>query len=246
MVAVGEGLEIARRDRQIDQADADIEREEIEIGAVLDDPLVGQIGRRRVADAALRHHVDAAGHQQRRRRGQGDVLVVVDAVGQVDGDLLQIVLLVVGAGILALAPLGHVAVVAHAHDRRPFDRGRPVAGVVAGRGGSVMGQVEVVAELVTGRLGDVVGAADPVQEHQAGQQIGVAETAVIGHAAAAAVVDGVAVLVGLAGDQDVPDIAVEQRRFLGRHIDVVGGEILGHAAPDVGHHVELARRPGRG
>ena len=42
MAADGELLEIARRDRQIDQADADVEREKIEIDAVLDDPLVGQ------------------------------------------------------------------------------------------------------------------------------------------------------------------------------------------------------------
>ena len=101
-----------------------------------------------------------------------------------------------------------------------------------------------MAQFVGAGLGDIVRAADAVQEHQGRLIVGVvaaAPDADIGDAAAVAGIDRIAVLVGLAGHQDVADIGPEARRLLGRHIDVVGGEILRQALPGLGDVVQLAR-----
>jgi hypothetical protein len=151
-----------------------------------------------------------------------------------------VVLLVVGAGVLALAPLHELLVVADAHDRRPAGCAAAVALVVAAARRAVVTQADVVAGLVRNGIGDVllVATAERVVEDQRRLVIvaDIVEDRQVRHAPAAAVVEGAL------GDQhrraeDVVAAARARdpvgRRRLGGHVDVEGGVVLGDALPDV-------------
>ena len=151
-----------------------------------------------------------------------------------------VVFLVVGARILALAPLHQRLVVADAHDRRPTGFAAAVAGVVAAGGGAVVVEADVVTGLVRHRFGHVllVAVAEPVVEDVGGLIVlaGHVEHAQVGEAAAAAAA-GHEIL----GDHDagsehqVRITAARQRtgrRRLGSDIDVERRVVFGDALPD--------------
>ena len=184
-------------------------------------------------------------------RGEDDARGLVGARPDDAADDRDVVLLVRGTGVVALAPLADRAVVAHAHDRSPG----AVAAVVALRGVAVVLQAEVVPDLVGHGLGDVLrGVAELLREDPRRLAVavavptraeGLAEDVDVGHAPAGApVVLRVADrLVGAdaRGDQCVGAVrGVQQARpvdpvgpGVGRgHVDVEGRVVLGHGLPD--------------
>mmetsp|Transcript_54717 Transcript_54717/g.114365 ORF Transcript_54717/g.114365 Transcript_54717/m.114365 type:complete len:267 (-) Transcript_54717:94-894(-) len=183
--------------------------------------------------------------------GGGSVWGVVGAVCNPGGDDGEVVLEVVGAGVLALAPLHEALVVAHAHDGRPAGLAGALARVVADGGGAVVAQAEGVPRLVARRLGDVLDAvAEHVREDEAGLVVAAhgAVDADVGEAAAAAP-DGPdagrdehaqAVLqVGARRAEEEVFVAAD---VLGRHVDVEGRVVLRDARPDLLDVALLRRR----
>src|SRR6185312_475671 len=107
---------------------------------------------------------DPCSRRIRADRSGGTLGVVVgdgfQAVGLHDG---EVVLGLVGVGVLTLAPLGDRFVIGRAHDRCPV----ALAPVVGGGGGAVVAESAGVSCFVAGGLGDeLLVIPDAVLEHE--------------------------------------------------------------------------------
>ena len=185
-----------------DQAGAGVEAEHVHVGVALDDP-----------EAAEGQSGEGC------RRG-GAVAVVVSVVGEavVAGDDGEVVLGVVGAVVVAFAPLGEVFVVAQVgstHDGAPAGgSGAAMAGVVLNAAGPVMAEAKGMADFVSGRCGSGVFPLVEDEGHVIGAPV---EAVVVGGASSTSVGDG----------------------FAGQEVEVVGE---GHAdAPAVVAGAEFAQ-----
>ena len=170
--------------------------------------------------------------------------VLPDIVGPVAEAVLrsddgQVVLVVVGTGVFALAPLGKVLVIADAHDRRPARFPAALPGIILRAGAAVVGKSQGVADFVADGLGGVffVSVAEVVFKYERGRVAVPIERADVGHAADVGSVPSS----GLRRSRPArprrcrPDPLLTERRrsrILRGHVHVERKIILGHALPD--------------
>ena len=120
----------------------------------------------------------------------------------------NIILALIRVRIIAFTPLGHIFVVANAHDWCPARRiaVSSQATKIAGRGGTIVCQTKVVSHLVRAGLGHVGGhaAAQLVVVHQRWLIIGIVASAPhtnISHTPSALTRHGIAVFIAILGKQ---------------------------------------------
>ena len=204
--------------------------------------------RRKTEDIKIGGTFDHAGEGQGifgddRRRGRGDrvpgiIGTIADAVGGA-GDDREVVLRVVGVGILAAAPLRDRQVIPHSHDRRPSGRARSVlALVVLVDESAVVAEAKGVADFVADRLHDVFFTVEQgVGKHVARGLHAPPERIQVSNASGRPIQP----VLPPAADTDplapasVARSGPPQRlhaRVLGGHIHVKRTEILGDALPD--------------